>query len=275
MKYCNLNPRGKRHVALTFDVDWAPDFAIEFVLKLLGGLKATMFFTHPTPLIAKIRKLHPNVELGYHPNFFPGGTQGATEAEIMEYGRRLLKKYGSIRTHCLLNSSRHYELYAGHGIRCDSSFIMFKTPYLVPYMDGRGILRIPIFWEDDTNADAGGDWNDLDRLLRMPGLKVFNFHPLYLYMDVDTLAPYRALKKDLLKRSIPLNRCTEGDAGRPRHKTGRYNLGFFTRLLSKTSGGEIVPYRLDECVRTADALLARNAGLDLPGRRKRIGTRMG
>ena len=55
--------------ALTFDIDWAPDFAILHCLELLenAGCKATFFATHNTTLNHEIIDRGHN--LGIHPNF--------------------------------------------------------------------------------------------------------------------------------------------------------------------------------------------------------------
>lgn len=246
MKYCNFDPNLKKHISLTFDIDWAPDFTIQFVLNLLEDTKATMFFTHDTPIIEKIRGEHKNIELAYHPNFFPGSTQGKTENEIMAYGKKLIKGLKGIRTHRLLNSSRHYELYAQSNIKYDSSLIMFKVPYLIPYLDHNRILRIPIFWEDDANAVSGAIWDDVDVLLQLPGLKVFNFHPLYLYMAISSFSPYLELKTCLDAKGGRLSECTEKQIAPYINKGDNGNLFFFKDLLAKIKAQEFSAYRLEE-----------------------------
>ena len=58
----------KRFV-LTFDIDWAPDFAILYCLELLDDAKckATFFATHSTSLNQEI--VNRGHDLGIHPNF--------------------------------------------------------------------------------------------------------------------------------------------------------------------------------------------------------------
>ena len=65
----------KRYV-LTFDIDWAPDYAILNCLKLLenSGCKATFFATHNTSLNQEI--INRGHNLGIHPNFLQGSSHG-------------------------------------------------------------------------------------------------------------------------------------------------------------------------------------------------------
>lgn len=57
---------------LTIDLDWAIDAAIAMCLDLIeaAGVAATVFVTHDTPLLARMRN-NPRIELGLHPDFNP------------------------------------------------------------------------------------------------------------------------------------------------------------------------------------------------------------
>src|SRR4028119_935918 len=91
-------------VAITLDVDWAPDFVIDSVAETLrrARVKCTWFVTHPSPAVDRLRR-HPELfELGVHPNFLPGSTQGATAADVLNYCRRLVPDARSMRTHSLV-----------------------------------------------------------------------------------------------------------------------------------------------------------------------------
>src|SRR5207302_11286123 len=46
------------------------------------------------------------------------------------------------------------------------------------------LARVPYIWEDDMAMGAGGyEANDALRLLSDRGVKVFDFHPLHVYLD--------------------------------------------------------------------------------------------
>ena len=55
---------------LSFDQDWAPDWALNDILERLEevGLGGTVFITHDSPLLERM-KSKANIELGWHPNF--------------------------------------------------------------------------------------------------------------------------------------------------------------------------------------------------------------
>ena len=65
-------PSSYEKVFLTFDIDWASDFVLEYCIDLIESaqVKATFFVTHETPLLERLRE-NPNFELGIHPNFNP------------------------------------------------------------------------------------------------------------------------------------------------------------------------------------------------------------
>src|ERR1017187_7044133 len=94
-------------VALTLDIDWAPDFVIDFAADLLirRRVKATWFVTHSSPAVDRLRD-HPELfELGIHPNFLPGSSQGKTVAEVLSFCRACVPEARSMRTHALVQSS--------------------------------------------------------------------------------------------------------------------------------------------------------------------------
>ena len=76
--------------ALTFDVDWAPDFVIETVSDILisRSVKCTWFVTNHSPAVEKLFFQKDLFELGLHPNFLPGSTHGATEKDVMQHMKR-------------------------------------------------------------------------------------------------------------------------------------------------------------------------------------------
>ena len=68
---------------LTFDIDWAPDWCLEELLSILDSkkVKATFFCTHKTSINKTIEQSGHN--LGIHPNFLPGSSQGKNVSEII------------------------------------------------------------------------------------------------------------------------------------------------------------------------------------------------
>ena len=94
-----------KRYALTFDIDWAPDFAILHCLELLenAGCIATFFATHSTSLNYEIVDRGHN--LGIHPNFLPGSSHGSNVQEIISECINYAPDAWCMRTHSLVQSS--------------------------------------------------------------------------------------------------------------------------------------------------------------------------
>jgi hypothetical protein len=87
-----------------------------------------------------------------------------------------------------------------YGIEVDVSLLLRETPNIVPHMmyldhEGRGVLRIPFFWEDDIEMyNPNKSWNISNPKYHVDGLKIFNFHPMYIYLNSNTMHNYEKLK---------------------------------------------------------------------------------
>jgi hypothetical protein len=191
------------YFAITFDVDWAPEPAIRMVADLCreAGIKSTWFVTHPSEALREMANEPELFELGLHPNFLPGTTQGSTDSEVLAYGRSLVHNARSLRTHALVQSTHLMRLMAGEfGIRNDVSLFLSETPNLVPHSFYPGddlppIVRLPFFWEDDLQTFVPDrSWDIGNARYHVPGLKIFNFHPLFVYLNMDKMADYDKLK---------------------------------------------------------------------------------
>ena len=83
-------------------------------------------------------------------------------------------------------------------MRYDSNLCLYLQEGLTPLRHQSGLLRFPVFWEDDDHwAQTGGNWTVsefLDAFLT-PGLKIIAVHPLHVYLntpDGDTFASVKA-----------------------------------------------------------------------------------
>lgn len=72
---------------ITIDVDWAPDFIIAEVANYLieKEVKATWFISHDNPEIRRLSDYPDLFEVGLHPNFNEGSTQGDSPRKVMTY----------------------------------------------------------------------------------------------------------------------------------------------------------------------------------------------
>ncbi len=193
---------GPTNVAITLDVDWAPDFVIDQAAEALvaAGVRATWFITHDSPAVQRLREHAGLFELGWHPNFFPGSTHGATEPEVLAHCERLVPVARVVRMHGLLQSTRLLELLRRTtSVRIDVSMLLRGHAHLAVHelpLAAGSMLRVPFWWEDDVEMCAADPRWSLGRSLAdgMPGLRVLNFHPIHIALDAESLAPYERLK---------------------------------------------------------------------------------
>lgn len=186
--------------AVTLDIDWAPDAAIDFTRELLvqHRVKATWFVTHASPAVDRLRE-HPELfELGIHPNFAPGSTHGTTTEEVLAHCMQLAPDATSMRTHLLIQSTPIFDvLLRSTPIRLDASLLLPYARYVEPVeyqWKGATLLRVPYVWEDDIEMLRDRpSWAARDAL-NAKGLRVFDFHPIHVFLNSADMRPYTELK---------------------------------------------------------------------------------
>jgi hypothetical protein len=189
-------------LVLTMDVEWAPDFAIDFVADHLMArrVRATWFVTHGSPAIERLRRYPDLFELGIHPNFLPGSSHGETPGKVLDHCIALVPEATSVRTHALVQSTPLLaEIMAHTAITTDVSLFLPHTLYQRPFeyrWKGRTLLRVPYFWEDDFEMERDTPiWHLAPLVTNGEGLKVFNFHPIHVYLNSSDMGPYESLKR--------------------------------------------------------------------------------
>jgi SAM-dependent methyltransferase len=191
-------PAGETLFCLTSDLDWASEFCIEDLLGFATelGLHPTIFATHQSGVVSGYR-VDGLVDVAIHPNFLPGSSHGADEASVIGHMFDLVPDAETFRSHCFVDSTGIVRQMLERGISYDSNLCLHLQPGLVPLHHGTGILRFPVFWEDDCHWDlTGGDWNVdrwLDRFLT-PGLKILNVHPFAFAANITSTEHYRGAK---------------------------------------------------------------------------------
>lgn len=199
---------------ITFDVDWAPDFMINEVSKILinHNIKATWFVTHNSPAIEGLRHYPELFELGIHPNFYPGSTHGKTEEEVMAQIKSIVTDAISMRTHGLYqNTNLLMKAVKDFGIKIDLSILLPYTTNITPhYLKFRNysepLFRIPFFWEDDLELSASRpSWDFNNGKYHVPGIKIFNFHPVHIALNSCSLSAYESLKNAIPVSSVHPN----------------------------------------------------------------------
>lgn len=188
-------------IFLTFDIDWASDEVLEDTIELVErtGIKATFFTTHETSMLDRLRNNH-LVELGVHPNFQPLFVDKETSIDVQNVlttMRHIVPEAQSIRCHCLIQSAPLLDLFTLYGFTHDANqFVPFHSEInLYPYYHwNKKLIRVPYFWEDnihciDLSRGLVKNW-DVDVFLNYAGLKVFDFHPIHLFLNTEDIKRY-------------------------------------------------------------------------------------
>ena len=199
-----FNPQNKQlelqnpnEIFITMDIDFSPDPIIEYCIELFDklNLKVTVFATHSSPTLLNIESLN-NFELGIHPNFLNCDNYSKHLDEMCN----LFPQAKSVRSHGLHSSSNILELYGKKGLKvCSDIFIPYGTNIKPFWRHERGdLMVIPYYWEDGSYIkDKNFFIPDFDKLSSTNGIKIFNFHPIHLFVNTDTIKFYNeSVKKN-------------------------------------------------------------------------------
>ena len=203
---------------LSFDMEWVPDFMLHDVLDLLEehNVKSTWFVTHPTKVLDRMRQRPDLIELGIHPNFLPGSTQGETEDEIFNYCFNIVPEAISMRAHCLYHNTRLLaKMIQDNRIKICSNILLPFVKHQAPfnfYWYKKTIKQVPIFWEDDYTMEMPNyNFNDVS-FFNSPGINVYNFHPHFIYLNACSTQLNNQLKQafpnySTIKKLMQINMC--------------------------------------------------------------------
>ncbi len=234
---------------MTLDIDWAPDFVIDAVAEKLMArrVRATWFVTHDSPAVRRLQDHDALLELGLHPNFLPGSSHGESVTEVLSFMRDILPDARAMRTHGLVQSTSILSEAVDSGIDIDLSLFMPHTTHLSPHFlqlkEGRnGLVRLPYFWEDDFATYEQSSRLALDtEALNRPGLKVFDFHPIHIYLNTEEMARYAALKQQ-----GPLPKLSCGDVDKWINRSGFGTGTLFDELLDYLSTEQAATYTVSQ-----------------------------
>jgi len=179
---------------ITIDTDWAPDYILEYCFKLISNkkIKATMFATNKSKILDNLDKNR--FKIGLHPNF-------SDFIHIEEEIQRLKNMFPdaiSLRNHSLCHSSHFFPVFNKMGIKFISNYLAPFCKNLTPIVQPFGVIEYPIYFMDDAyqmmyNKKNKYELSSLD--LHSPGLKVFAFHPIHIYLNSDSVNEYEKIKK--------------------------------------------------------------------------------
>jgi hypothetical protein len=188
-----------KNYVLTFDIDWAPDYAILKCLELVesAGCKATFFATHSTPMNREIIDRGHN--LGIHPNFLPGSSQGSNVEEVISECLNYAPNAWCMRTHSLVQSSPllHEIFLKFPQLKLDVSLFMHRSNFAHKVkwdFEGVSFDRLLYNWEDD--AQFSNFTENVIPELFFGELTVFDFHPIHVLLNSTDGSEYNKLKSE-------------------------------------------------------------------------------
>ena len=138
-----------------------------------------------TPLLDELRN-NPSFELGIHPNFnflLDGDDRAGSNAEkVVERLFEVVPEAKSVRSHSLTTNTRLLDIFLKKGLSHECNyFIPEQCNFpIYPWKIDNKMIRVPYFWADDFACMFGNN-TDLYELLKRPGLKVFDFHPIHVF----------------------------------------------------------------------------------------------
>ena len=198
-KISEVSAGDSKSILLTFDIDWAEDFVLEYLLKILNqySINTTFFVTHSSELIDNMQ-LDSKIDCGIHPNFNPllngDFKYGKNSMEVLSYYKKIVPSAKSIRSHSVCECGNFINLYQSLGLHYDSNI------YIPHYSNikactwkvhNKNIIKVPITFADDELLVTSSISSDLvKQLLNKKGLKVLDFHPIHIFLNSENLERY-------------------------------------------------------------------------------------
>ncbi len=241
--YCNINRL--ESIGLTFDIDWAPEFVISEMVELLKSyeVKATLFCTHSSNVIRDLTD-DDNFEIALHPNFSNSSSHGKTEIDVMDYLLKLHPEAKGVRSHSLVQSTPVLELFIEKRMEYDCNLFMFAQSYLAPFINWNGLVRIPYYFEDDLYSSYGYPWEIENTDLKSQGLKIFDFHPIHIFLNSNNMNNYNSARKN----SDPITETDEAELSKYKNLVERGTKDFLIDILDLIKNENIATYTLLELV---------------------------
>lgn len=183
-------------VAITADVDWAPDAVIKYMISLFETkkIRCTFFCTHFSEVLLSADK--ELFELAIHPNFNPliEGQVGTTD-KIIDNLMSIYPHAKGVRSHCMFQSTGILNQFANRGLIYESNHFLPYHTNVSPFLLWNGMVRLPYIWEDDIHWSYGNNFDNLNINLKDSGLKIFDFHPIHIYLNTTNGDHYLRAKK--------------------------------------------------------------------------------
>lgn len=214
-------------IYLTVDMDWACDEVMDFLYDLLEeyDVSATINITNNFNSLKKYER-NRKIYLGIHPNFnfLIDGNEGGNKESIIRRCKRIAPDTVVARSHSLASSTLITKALYEYGIRYELN--CFIAPYegicVYPWLF-QGVLQVPFFYEDDLylleNSNNSPQFYLSDNIKMY---KIFNFHPIHLFLNSEALGRYEKIKDNYHDFTILKNNVNTDSYG---------TLDFFKELV--------------------------------------------
>ncbi|MBI88588.1 MAG: hypothetical protein CMG60_00760 [Candidatus Marinimicrobia bacterium] len=188
-------------IFLSFDFDWCHDLVLQDSIELVNkyNVEATWFVTHNTRLLSNLLK-NEKFELGIHPNFNKllqnSNNQEKNIKDVFDKFLNLVPDSKVLRSHSLVQSSHILQEAVNRNFTHDCNDIIphWNKITLKPWIHPSGLYKCPHFWEDDVNY-VSNDKTSITYLMQKKGLKIFDFHPIHIYLNTNDLDLYEQTRR--------------------------------------------------------------------------------
>jgi hypothetical protein len=184
-------------ISFTCDVDWAAEAVLADAIALFEkyGIKCTFFSTHHSEVLSKCNKKL--FEIALHPNFNPllQSDSGKSAEDIIDEIIEIHPDAKGVRSHSMFQSTHIMQKYADRRLVYDANHFLPYHSGLKPYKLWNGMVRIPYNWEDDVHWEYGYSFESSRIDLEDPGLNIFDFHPIHIYLNTENKFRYKEAKK--------------------------------------------------------------------------------
>ncbi|WP_189055974.1 polysaccharide deacetylase WbmS family protein [Longimycelium tulufanense] len=198
----------ERRFSLTADQDWAPEWATRALLDWAhaANLPLHVFQTNPSPALDEAARAGA-ITRGWHPNFAPGSSHGSDPRAVVAHLAGFLPGVRTVRSHGFSESYQAWLALADAGIRFDSQFPSAFSGHLLPMVHASGIVRLPVWFEDDVWMrlfPGAGEISPIRRTLACPGLKILNVHPVHIALNSPRMTFYDTRREAIYNGDGPL-----------------------------------------------------------------------
>jgi len=175
-----------QRVAITSDLDWAPDVAIDYIASIFNqyGIRGTFFCTHRMDVESTAGH-----EIAIHPNF----TKQKSDFDAIKELFEIYPEAKGIRGHGLYVHGGLYDIYEQFGLEYESNFYL-PGQVIKPFVIYKGIVELPIYFSDDAPLADPDGFNLADADFQEKGLRIFNFHPMHVFLNTGKYSDYERAK---------------------------------------------------------------------------------